>query len=167
MNRWCVRGIRDDDKGGRGLRMGQKDLQRQWRRRWRTVILKTSTTTTEATEKDRKRVQWIRYNDWGSSGSTKGPIDWQRRMCVDVLAIVSLTVTLSCLFLVAISFWYFFHHISLFCSLQKRISLLQSCGKDFCTKYTISLRMYPLRTVELKNHKFLWSIKTYARLQLV
>ena len=47
------------------------------------------------------------------------------------LDIVLLTVTLSRLCLVAVSFWYCFHQIPFFCSLQKILSKLQSCGNIF------------------------------------
>ena len=95
----------------------------------------------------RQRSQWI--------GNDNGVLNF--------LAIASLKVTLSCLCLVAVSFWYCFHHITFFpCSLQEIISVLQSCGKCFCTKCTLTSCMYPPYVQESKNYGFLWSIKTYV-----
>ena len=72
-------------------------------------------------------------------------------VCWFFVAIVLLTVTLYRLYLIAVSFWYCCHHISVFYrSLQDRLSVLQSCGKYFCTKCTLTLRMYPLCTGDKK-----------------
>ena len=47
------------------------------------MILETSTTTTEALVEARRCVQWIGYDNGCSSGSTTGPMDWQRQRSVD------------------------------------------------------------------------------------
>ena len=44
--------------------------------------MKTTTTTTEASAEDRKRVQGIGDNVGGDSGSTTGLMDWQRQRSV-------------------------------------------------------------------------------------
>ena len=40
---------------------------------------KTTTTATEASAEDRRRVQGIGDDDVGGRGLTKGPVDWQRQ----------------------------------------------------------------------------------------
>ena len=76
-------------------------------------------------------------------------------LCGYVVALLLVTVTLSCLRLVAVLFWYRCHliYVSLlstlclvvvYISLQDRLSVLRSCREYFCTKYTLTLRMYPL-----------------------
>ena len=45
--------------------------------------MNTTTTTKEASAEDRGRVQGIGDNDGGGSGSTTGPVDWQRQRSVD------------------------------------------------------------------------------------
>ena len=65
------------------------------------------------------------------------------------VAPVLLTLTLSRLYLVAVLFWYCCHLISVFYRLlQYRLSVLKSCRKYFCTKYTLTLHIYPLRKGE-------------------
>ena len=66
--------------------------------------MKTTTTTMDASEEDRRRVHGIEDNDRGGSRSTTGLVDWQRQRSVDLLAFSLLTVTLSHLCLVAVSF---------------------------------------------------------------
>ena len=55
----------------------------------------------------------------------------------------------------------------IFRSLQETLSVLQSCGKYFCTKCTLTLRMCHLRKVEFKKYKLSLSIKTYVGPYLV
>ena len=69
---------------------------------------KTTTTTMEASEKDRKRVQWIRDDNRGGSGLTTGPMDSKLQHSVNFLAIVFLTVTLSRFDIVFIIFYFSF-----------------------------------------------------------
>ena len=99
---------------------------------------KTKTTTTEASAEDRRRVQDIGDDDEGGSGSTMHPVDWQRQR------------TLSLLCLVAVQFWYCFHQITFFFTSKNTIktAIVQ---KYFYTKFTLTLRMYLLRTGELKT----------------
>ena len=47
------------------------------------MITKTTTTTTEALEEDRRRVQGIRDDDGDGSGPKMGLVDWQRQQSVD------------------------------------------------------------------------------------
>ena len=46
------------------------------------------------------------------------------------------SLSFRCLVLILLSFNFYFYH-----SLQDRLSILQSCRKYFCTKYTLTLRM--------------------------
>ena len=115
---------------------------------------KTTTTTTDASAEDRRRVQGIEDNNGGGSGFTTGPVDWQRQRSVDFLAFRLITVTLSRLCLVAVLFWYFSSDSFFFRPLHEILSVLQSCGKYVCTKCTLTLPMYPLRTGELKTMSY-------------
>ena len=134
---------------------GPRSLQQQ-RRHWRrNMITKTSTTKLEAPEEDRRRVQGIGDNDGGGSGSTTGPMDWKRRQsvyfpcyCVSNSNTV-LYLYRCCLVLIFFSSDSFFPR-----SLQERLSVLQSCGKYFCIKCTVTLRIYPILTGELKNTSY-------------
>ena len=110
---------------------------------------KNTTTTMEASEEDRRRVQGIGDDDGCGSRSTPGLADLQQQQSVDFTCYrVAGSNTVSylsrrCLVLVL------FHHIPFFSrSLQKILSKLQSCRKYFCTKCTLALCMYPLRTGE-------------------
>ena len=58
----------------------------------------------EALAEDRQRVEEIGGNGGGGSSSTTVPMDWQQRQSVNFLAIAFLTVTMSCLYLVAVMF---------------------------------------------------------------
>ena len=117
--------------------------------------MKTTTTTTGASEEDRGRVQGIGDNNRGGSVLTTGPVDWQQQQSVDFpcycVANSNTVSSMSCLCLVAVSFWYCFHHIPFFRSMQKILPKLQSCGKYFCIKCALTLCMYPLRKGELKK----------------
>ena len=131
-----AQGIYDNNEGvggGRWSRRLQQQQQQQQRRRRRRIYdtSKWSETTTEAAAAWRR--SWWIVNDDGVS---------------TFLAISPLRVTLSLLCLITVSFWYFYHKITFFRSLQERLSVLQSCEKYFCTKFTLTLRMYPLRTGE-------------------
>ena len=127
-----AQGIYDNDGGVGGGRWAQEIQQQQQRRLGRIDITsKGSETTTEAATAWR-RARWI------GNGN---------RVSI-LLAIASLPVTLSRLCLVAVLFWYCFHHTTFPRSLQERLSVLQSCGKYFYTKCTLTLRMQLLRTVE-------------------
>ena len=44
---------------------------------------KTTTKKTEVLAEDRQRIQGIRDDDIGSSGSTMGPVDWQLQRSVN------------------------------------------------------------------------------------
>ena len=120
-----AQGIYDKDRGIGGGRWAQR-IQR-WKRRRRQKIDNASKglETTKEAAADWKHARWI-GND--------------NRVLI-VFAIGFLTVTLFCLCLFAVSFWYCFHQIPFFCLLQEILSLLQSCGKYFCTKFTLTLRM--------------------------
>ena len=126
-----------------------RNIRRQWRHRHRKMITNNTTTTTEASAEDRRHVQGIGDDSGGSSVSTTGPLDWQRQQSVDFPCYrVANSNTISslscrCLVLVLFSSDHFF-----FCSLQKILSKLQLCKKYFCTKCTLTLRMYPLHTEE-------------------
>ena len=74
----------------------------------------TTTTTIDASAEDRQRVQGIEDDNGGGSGLTTGLVDWKRQQSVVFLAFGLLTLTLSRLYLVAVSFSYCFHHIPFF-----------------------------------------------------
>ena len=121
----CLRanGIDDDNggvrPGGGGLKTVPRDIRR-WQRCWRRKTRpKTSTSTTEALVEDRRRVQGMEDNEGGGIGSAIGPMDCKRRGVSIFLAIASLTVTLYRIFLVAVSFWYYFHQIPFFVCCKK------------------------------------------------
>ena len=109
---------------------------------------KTTTTTTEVLADDRRRVQGIRDDGGGGSVLTTILVDWKQQRTVDFpcyrVANSNTVSSLSCRCLVLILFPsdYFSPH-----SLQERLSVLKSCG-IFCSKCTITLRMYPVRTGE-------------------
>ena len=97
---------------------------------WRNMITKTTTTIKEALAEDRQRVQGIRYNDGGSSGSKTGLVNWQRQRsvyfpwyCVANKNTVS-SMSCRCLVLIFFSSYFFFPS-----SLQEILSVMQSCGK--------------------------------------
>ena len=105
-----ARGIYDKDRGVGGGRWARRLKQQQWRRRWRIDdAYKESETMTEA-EADWRQARWI--------GNNNGVLVF--------IAIAFLIVTLSCLCLVAVSFWYCFHQIPFFPSLQK---ILSNCNR--------------------------------------
>ena len=109
---------------------------------------KTTTRTTEASAEDRQRVQGIKDDGGGGTGSMTGMVDWKQQRSVDFTCYwVAHSNTVSslsiyCLVLILFSSYYFFR------LLQEILSVLQSCGKYFCTKCTLTLRMYPLNTRE-------------------
>ena len=110
---------------------------------------KTATKTTDVSVDDRRRVQMIEDDDGGCSRSTTSLVDWQRQQSVDFpcfqVANSNTVSSLSsrCLVLLLFSLDHFF-----VCLLHEILSVLQSCGKYFCTKCTLILRMYPLCTGE-------------------
>ena len=112
--------------------MGSINLQRR-QRRWRGKInMKTSTTTkTDALAEDRRPIQGIEDNDGCGSGSKTDPVDWQKQLTVDFpyfpVVNSNTSLSLSSCYLVLILFL----SDVFFCSLQKIISVLQSCGKYF------------------------------------
>ena len=160
-----VRGIRDNYGGGGGLAMGPRNIQ--WRRRrWRKKMRpKKTKTKMEAPAEDRRRVQGIGNNNWGIRGSEKGPMYWQRQQSVNFPCYrVANSNTVSSLSRCCLVLILFSSDSFIFSLLQERLSVLQSCRYYFCTKCTLALRMYPLRTGEYKKHKFSWSIKIYVSL---
>ena len=79
----CVRGIGDNDGGGRGQTKGMKNLRRlrrHWRRKMRT---KTTITTTDESTEDKRRVQGIKDNGGGGSRLTTSLVNWKRQHSVD------------------------------------------------------------------------------------
>ena len=127
-----ARGIYDND-GGVGRVIWARRLQQRQRRRRRRIdnAFKGSETKKEAAEYWRQ-AWWI--------GN-------ENRVLIS-LAIDLLTVTLSCLCLVAVLFWYCFHQI-IFLSFTARNTISTAImRKYFCTKCTLTLRMYPLGTGE-------------------
>ena len=64
------------------------------------------------------------------------------------LDIVLLTVTLSRLCLITVAFWYCFHQIPFFLFTAKNTIKTAIVRKYFCTKCTLTLRMYLQRTGE-------------------
>ena len=110
---------------------------------------KTKTTTKEASEEDRRRVQGIEDEDRGGSGSTTGPVDWQRQWSVDFPCFqVANSNTFLYLYSRCIVLILFSSDSFLSRSLYEIISVLQSCGKYFCTKCTLTLHISPLCTGE-------------------
>ena len=73
----------------------------------------------------------------GSERTSDAAVDWQQARWIGnnngvliFLSIGFLTVTLPCICLLAVSFWYCFYNIPFFpCLLQEILSVLQSCGK--------------------------------------
>ena len=124
------RRICNNDRSFEGGRWSQRQQQRKRMRRRRIEdASKVSKTKTEVAE-DRQWAWWIRnYNN-----------------VLILLDFKYQAVTMSCLFLVAISFWYCFHQIPFFCLMHEILLVLQSCKKYFCTKFTLTLRMYPLNS---------------------
>ena len=47
------------------------------------MVKNTSTTTSETLTEDRRRVQWIKDDNGGGSGSMTGPMDCKRQQSVD------------------------------------------------------------------------------------
>ena len=82
-NRRRVKGIREINRGSGGLTMVPRHTRRWQRCRRRNISTKTSTTTMESLEEDRRRVQWIGDNDGGGSCSTTVPMDWQWQWSVN------------------------------------------------------------------------------------
>ena len=146
---WRVRGIGDNNGGGGGETTGLGNTRQQRRHRRRKISTKTTTTTTDALAEDWRRVQGIEDNNRGGSRLTTVLVDWQWQWSVDFtcfqVAISNTVLPLSscCLVLILFSSDSFFPR-----SLHEILSVLQSCGKYFCTKCTPTLRMYPLRTGE-------------------
>ena len=131
------------------------NLLRQRRHRQRKTRTKTTTTTMEASTEDIQRVQGIRDDNGGGSGLTTGPVDWQQQRSVGFTCYrVANSNTVSSLYICCIVLILFSSDSILPRSLQEIISVLQSCGKYFCTNCTLTLRMYPLRTGELKKYDF-------------
>ena len=95
----------------------------------RKMSTKTSTTTTDASSEDRRRVQGIEDDEGGDSRSTTGLVDWQQQRSVDFpsfqIANINTVSSLSscCLVLIFFSLDSFF----------EILSVLQSCGKYVCT----------------------------------
>ena len=150
-----VRGIRDNTEGSRESTTAPRILQRQLRCWWRKMNTNTTTTPTEASVEDIWRVQGIGEEDGVGSGSTMGPVDWKQQQSVDFPSYrvansnTVLSLSCRCLVLILFSLYSFFPR-----SLQEIISALKSCRKYFCTKCTLTLRMYPLHKGELKNYEF-------------
>ena len=100
--------------------------------------------TTYALAEDRQSVQVIGDNNGDGSGSMTGPVDWKWQQNVEFTCywvansnIVSYK-SILCIVLILFSSDSFF-----FCLLQEMLSVLQSFRKYFCTKCTLTLRMYP------------------------
>ena len=70
------------------------------------------------------------------------------------LVIASLTVTLSCLCLLAVSFRFFFHQIPFFVCCKKEYQYCNHVFKYIYTKCILTLHMNPLSTIEFKNYEF-------------
>ena len=112
------------------------------------MSMNTTTTTTEASSEDRRRVQGIGDNYGGNSGSTTVPVDWQRQWSVDLPCyLVSnsntfLSLSIFCLVLVLFSSYSFlsFYEINTI--------ITEIMRRYFCSKCTITLRIYLLRTGE-------------------
>ena len=89
------------------------------------MSMKTATTTTDATAKDRRRVQWLEDDDGGESRSIMVLVDWQRQRSVAFprfqVANSDVVSSLSSCCIVLI----FFHHITFPRSLHEIISVLQ------------------------------------------
>ena len=112
--------------------------------------MSTNTTTTkmDASAEDRQHIQGNKDDNGGGIISTTGLVDWQRQRSVDFpcfqVANSNTVSSLSSRCLVLIfSSDYFFPH-----SLHEILSVLQSCRKYLCTKYTLTFSMYPLHTRE-------------------
>ena len=106
--------------------------------------MKTKTTTTDTLSEDRRCVQGIKYNDGGGSRSTTCLVDCKRQRSVDVtcfkVANINAVSSLSSCCLVLIVF---FIRLLFWGSLHEILLVLQSYRKYFCTKCTLTLRMYP------------------------
>ena len=109
--------------------------------------MKTTTTTTDASAEDRQRVQGIEDDGGGGSRSTTGLVDWQRQRSVDFPCLqvdnskTVLSLTIRGLVLIL------FSSDSFFFSLHE----ILSSRRRFCTKFTLTLRMYPISTGEFKK----------------
>ena len=113
------------------------------------MITKITAMTTDASAEDRRRTQGIEDDGGGGSRSTTGLVDWKRQRSIDVTCFqvanskTVLSLSSHCLVLILMSSDSFFPRF-----LDEILSVLQSCGKYICTKCTLTLRMYPLRTGE-------------------
>ena len=113
--------------------------------------MKTTTTTTEASAEDRRRVQGIRYDVGGGSGLTTDPVDWQQQQSVDFPCYcVANSNTVSSLYRSCL-FLYCFRQIPFFLFTARNNISTAIMRKIFCTNCTLTLRMYPLRTGEKKT----------------
>ena len=88
--------------------MGPRNLRRRWMRQRRKMSTKTTTTTKNALAEDRQRVQGIKDENGDGSESTTGWWIGNNNRVLIFLTFMLLTVTLSRLYIVAVSFWYFF-----------------------------------------------------------
>ena len=123
-NKQSVRGIRDNDRGGKSLTTGLRDLQWRRRRRKRKIITDTTTVKTEASKKERRRVQGTGDNNRGVSGLKMGLMNWQRQQSVNfpyhrlANSITVLSLSCCCFILILFSSYPFF------CSLREILSVL-------------------------------------------
>ena len=114
MNRRCVWGIRDENRGDEGFATSRRDIVQRQKRRMMKTSTKTSITTTEGLAEYRWRAQCIRDNDGDSSSLRKGPMDYQQRGSVNFryYRVVNSNTFSSiygcCLVLMIFSLYYFF-----------------------------------------------------------
>ena len=138
--------IYNDDRGVGGGRWVQRLQQQQRRLRQRiddaSKVLKA---TTEAAA-DQRHAWWI--------GNDNGMLIF--------LAIGLLTVTLSCIFLFDVSFWYCFHRIPLFLVCCKKYYQYWNHAENVF--YQVYTNLAYVRTMyrRVKNNEFAWTIKTYV-----
>ena len=139
-------GVYDDNRGIGGGRWARR-LKQQKRRRQRRIddAYKVLDTTTEAAA-DLRQARWI-----GNDNEV-----------LVFLVIGLLTVTLSCLCLFAVSFWYCFHQIPFFSfTARNTISTAIMC-KIFLYQVYTNLVYVLSKYRRVKNYKFAWSINTYV-----
>ena len=124
------------------------NLRQKSRRQRRKMSTNTTITTIDASAEDIRRVQEIEDDNGCGSISTSRLLDWQRKRSIDFPCFQVANsnnvsyLSSGCLVLIL------FSSDSFFRLLHEILSVLQSCGKYFCTKCTLTLRMYPLRTGE-------------------
>ena len=142
--------------------MGLSNIQRQ-RRRWRREMsTKTTTMKTEASAKDRRRVQEIGDDDGGGSGSMTGQVDWQQQRSVDFPCYrVSNSNTFSSLSIFYIVFILFLSDSFFLFPARNTIStaIMQ---KIFLYQVYTNLGYVPPTYRRVKNYEFALSIKTYV-----